>query len=89
LERDFRSTHYCSFDSKQRNPSEDAPIPLPQAGIKNGDLWWPAETDVSIRPGWFYHPEEDTKVKSVDQLEKIRTRAKFKDLSIIDFLKNS
>lgn len=64
-------TNWCTFDSKQRNPSEDAPIPLLQAGIKNGDLWWPAETDVSIRPGWFYHPEEDTKVKSVDQLEKI------------------
>ena len=64
-------TNWSTFDSKQRNPSEDAPIPLLQAGIKNGDLWWPAETDVSIRPGWFYHPEEDTKVKSADQLEKI------------------
>jgi alpha-L-fucosidase len=64
-------TNWCTFDSKQRNPSEDAPIPLLQAGIKHGDIWWPAETDVSIRPGWFYHPEEDTKVKSVDQLEKI------------------
>lgn len=64
-------TNWNTFDSKQRNPSEDAPIPLLQAGIKNGDLWWPAETDVSIRPGWFYHPEEDTKVKSADQLEKI------------------
>jgi alpha-L-fucosidase len=64
-------TNWCTFDSKQRNPSEDAPIPLLQAGIKDGDLWWPAETDVSIRPGWFYHPEEDTRVKSTDQLEKI------------------
>lgn len=37
----------------------------------NGLVWYPAETDVSIRPGWFYHPEEDSKVKTAEELMNI------------------
>ena len=39
-----------------------------QYGHADGNQWTAAECDVSIRPGWFYHPEEDDKVKSVDHL---------------------
>lgn len=38
------------------------------SGNMYGEKWIPAECDVSIRPGWFYHKEEDEKVKSPEAL---------------------
>ncbi len=31
-------------------------------------IWYPAEVNTSIRPGWFYHPEEDNGVRPLSEL---------------------
>jgi alpha-L-fucosidase len=37
-------------------------------GHENGNYWVPAEVDVSIRPGWFYHQSQDSLVRSPENL---------------------
>ena len=37
-------------------------------GVENGNAWVPAEVNTSIRPEWFYHPSEDTRVKTLPKL---------------------
>ena len=48
--------------------SENGGVDALQHGTRNGVLWKPAECDVSIRPGWFWHESENAKVKSPDEL---------------------
>ncbi len=50
-------------------------VPSLQHGDPTGAVWRPAEADVSIRPGWFYHPAEDARVKTVDQLYTVYMRS--------------
>jgi len=42
-----------------------------ETGTINGEAWIPAEVDVSIRPGWFYHEKEDNRVRNMESLKKI------------------
>jgi alpha-L-fucosidase len=51
-------------------PGADGPgiIDALQHGDREGTVWRPAEVDVSIRPGWFYHPAENERVRSVENL---------------------
>ena len=51
--------------------SGDAVMKMLQDGDPKGSVWRPGETDVSIRPGWFYHPAEDARVKTVEQLVEL------------------
>ncbi|MDD7461137.1 MAG: alpha-L-fucosidase [Prevotellaceae bacterium] len=46
----------------------DVPIEMLRYGVKEGDAWVPGEVNTSIRPGWFYHDYEDSRVKSVSKL---------------------
>ncbi len=44
---------------------------LLNTGSENGTSWIPAEVDVSIRPGWFYHESQDSLVKTPEDLFRI------------------
>ena len=46
-----------------------------QNGNPAGTVWRPAEADTSIRPGWFHHPAEDDRVRTVDRLVDLYFRS--------------
>ena len=50
------------------NSTGDVPYDMLHYGVENGNAWVPAEVNTSIRPEWFYHPGEDSRVKTVPQL---------------------
>jgi alpha-L-fucosidase len=65
-------TNWSTLNVKGYGPGRDAPpVQVLNTGVQGGEAWVPAETDVSIRPGWFYSPSTDDKVKSVDKLMDI------------------
>ncbi|WP_307759699.1 alpha-L-fucosidase [uncultured Mediterranea sp.] len=74
-ERGFAGATNWSFLRKgEVYPGYDKYYEL-QYGHADGNQWVPAECDVSIRPGWFYHPEQDSLVKTPEQLVDLYYRS--------------
>jgi len=63
------TTNWNNLNIEGFTPGAGAP-PADTLNMGNihGIHWVPAECDVSIRPGWFYHEQEDDKVKSPEKL---------------------
>ncbi len=65
-------TNWSTLNTDGFGLGNDAPKPsVLNTGNENGKYWIPGEADVSIRPGWFYSPATDDKVKSLSHLLNI------------------
>ena len=61
---------WSTLNTEGATPSDNKPQPSElETGHQHGTHWVPAEVDVSIRPGWFWHADEHP--KSVDELMEI------------------
>ena len=64
-------TCWGTMNIGELTPSSPANCDILNEGEADGEKWVAAETDVSIRPGWFWRESENGKVKSVQELLKI------------------
>jgi alpha-L-fucosidase len=63
-----RETNWCMLNKDSVAPGVVSNLEWLRSGQENGTHWLPAEVDVSIRPGWYYHTSEDLKVKTLPKL---------------------
>ncbi len=61
-------TNWATFSTDTIYAGKSGINKLLNTGSEDGKSWVPSEVDVSIRPGWFYHAEEDSLVKTPQQL---------------------
>ena len=64
-------TNWCTITKDTLYAGKPDIGELLNEGSEDGASWVPAEVDVSIRPGWFYHAKEDSMVRSAENLFKI------------------
>jgi alpha-L-fucosidase len=64
--------HWATFTPEPNTGGKPVPgnvnTMVSSTGTRGGKYWMPAECDVPLRPGWFYHPEEDGKEKSAEDV---------------------
>lgn len=63
-----RETNWCLLNKESVAPGVVPDLEWLRSGHENGSHWLPAEVDVSIRPGWYYHSSEDHQVKTLPHL---------------------
>jgi alpha-L-fucosidase len=72
-------TCWATYDPVGEDGGQAAPgyvrAELGESGTRNGSRWMPAECDVSIRPGWFWHGAEDARVKSRAEIMNLYYRS--------------
>jgi alpha-L-fucosidase len=64
------TTNWCHLNKDEMYPGGNFAKIL-GAGHENGSYWVPAEVDVSIRPGWFWHEKQDSLVRSPENLMEL------------------
>ncbi|MBR1406412.1 MAG: alpha-L-fucosidase [Bacteroidales bacterium] len=65
-------TNWSTLNVEGFSPGAGSPpVDTLNRGNRHGQAWIPAETDVSIRPGWFWRESENGRVKSLQQLLQI------------------
>jgi len=63
------------FSRAVRSDAEDLGSRRALAGYRGECVWYPAEVNTSIRPGWFHHPAEDDAVRTAEELFALWRRA--------------
>lgn len=66
-------TSWATFTPRGRDGSDKfgpglSDYSIAPTGTRNGQFWIPGECDVSIRPGWFYHESQNSRVRSPENL---------------------
>ncbi len=62
---------WTTINGEKIYPGQEGVEKQLNSGDRNGTVWRPAECDVSIRPGWFWHEAQNDKVKTAEQLKNL------------------
>lgn len=77
-ERVSAASQHADGDDFRRSGLKSSDLDLGSREAIAGEeelIWYPAEVNTSIRPGWFYHPEEDGRVLAPDALYGLYLRS--------------